>query len=140
MSAVIVDTNILVSCLVANNEYLRNHLFSEKMNEFYSPKFVVVELFKHKERIVRASRLDEDALLELLYALVNHIHFYDEELITLGAWAKAIRLCRDCDPKDTPYVALTLHLNAQLWTRDKELIVGLQAKGFNNFYHPISRE
>ena len=34
---------------------------------------------------------------------------------------EACRLTKDVDPKDAPYVALTLHLGAKLWTDDAEL-------------------
>ena len=41
-------------------------------------------------------------------------------------------LCRDIDPKDTDYVALSLELNHPLLTRDKPLADGLRAKGYTN--------
>lgn len=34
------------------------------------------------------------------------------------------------------FVALTLHLDGQLWTSDDELKAGLRAKGFDRFYEP----
>ena len=40
------------------------------------------------------------------------------------------------DLKDTPFVALALHLDAHLWTDDKELKTGLRAKGFDRFFEP----
>jgi len=45
-------------------------------------------------------------------------------------------LCHGVDLKDTPYIALTLHLNALLWTEDEELKTGLRAKRFDRFYEP----
>jgi predicted nucleic acid-binding protein len=38
--------------------------------------------------------------------------------------------------KDTPYVALTLHLDGRLWTEDEELKNALLAKGFDRFLVP----
>lgn len=49
---------------------------------------------------------------------------------------EAHRLCHGVDLKDTPYVALTLHFDALLWTEDEELKTGLRAKGFDRFYEP----
>lgn len=40
------------------------------------------------------------------------------------------------DEKDTPYVALTLHLDGRLWTDDVELKRGLMAKNFDRFFEP----
>jgi len=133
---VVIDANILISMLVAKHDRLRRHFSLETAPHFYSPKFIAVELFKHKERIAAASALEEDPLLELLHGILSRLHLYDEALIELGNWVEAIRLCHDCDLKDTPYVALALQLmNADIWTRDNELMHGLQAKGFHRFYH-----
>ena len=38
----------------------------------------------------------------------------------------------DIDPDDIVFVALSLSLNAYLWTGDKALYDGLKAKGFKN--------
>jgi predicted nucleic acid-binding protein len=40
------------------------------------------------------------------------------------------------DPKDTPYMALTLHLAGRFWTEDQELQAGLRAQGFDHFFEP----
>jgi len=60
----------------------------------------------------------------------------DEGAIPLGDWIQARRLCSDVDEKDTPFIALTIHLNARLWTEDAELKRGLRAKGFDHFFEP----
>jgi predicted nucleic acid-binding protein len=49
---------------------------------------------------------------------------------------EARRLCRDIDPKDAPFIAMTLHLDGRLWTEDDELKVGLRARGFERFFEP----
>jgi predicted nucleic acid-binding protein len=40
------------------------------------------------------------------------------------------------DEQDTPYIALTLHLDGHLWTEDARLKHALRAKGFDSFYEP----
>lgn len=102
----------------------------------HAPRFLFVELFKHKERLLRASRLPEADLLDALHALVARVGFTDEALIPLGTWMEAFRLCAPTDEKDTPYVALALHLDAELWTEDAELKAGLRARGFDRFFEP----
>jgi predicted nucleic acid-binding protein len=103
---------------------------------FCCPRFIFSELFKHKERIVAATDLSEEELLDALNALFARIRFIDESAIPLGVWLEARRLCSGVDEKDTPFIALTIHLNAQLWTEDDELKKGLRAKGFGLFFKP----
>lgn len=80
------------------------------------------------------TRLGEEELLEALHSLVSSLHFVDEGAIPMGTWMEARRLCVPTDEKDTPYVALSLHLEALLWTEDIELERGLAAAGFDRFF------
>jgi predicted nucleic acid-binding protein len=133
---VIVDTNILFSALVGRHSRLREMLLMESSVSFCCPRFVFSELFKHKERILAATDLAEDELLDALNSLFAHIQFVDESAIRLGDWLEARRLCSGIDEKDTPFIALTIHLNARLWTEDSELKTGLRTKGFDLFFEP----
>jgi len=81
-----------------------------------------------------ATELSEDELLEALNSLFAHIQFLDESAIPIGDWFEARRLCLGTDEKDTPFVALAIHLNAPLWTEDRELKEGLRTKGFSSFF------
>ncbi len=92
---------------------LRDRLSPAATLQFYSPRFLFVELFKHKHRLTLATRLNEDELLEALHTLVSRLDFVNEANIPIGTWMEAHRLCRDVDEKDTPYIALTLHLDGQ---------------------------
>lgn len=131
---VVVDTNILFAALVGRHSRLREILLTESGVSFCCPRFVFTELFKHKERILVATKLSEDELLEVLNSLFAHIQFLDEFAIPIGDWLEARRLCRAIDEKDTPFVALAIYLNAPLWTEDQELKAGLRANGFNSFF------
>ncbi len=94
---------------------------------------MIVELFKHSARIQKATKLSKDEILELLSTIINQIKFYDEDLISIGSWTEAYRLCREIDLKDTPYIALALELNVKIWTKDEVLKKGLKKKGFDKF-------
>ena len=136
MRPIIVDANIAFSTLVRNQGDLRARFDSPQDARFIAPRFVIVEIFKYKEQILRKSGLTEEELLTALYALVSCLEFVDEKTIPIGTWLEARRLCAPTDPKDTPYVALALHHDAELWTRDDELKEGLRARGFSKFYEP----
>ena len=83
----------------------------------------------------RLGLADED-LVEFLHVLLTRIKFVDEDAIPMGTWLEARRLCREIDEKDTPFVALALHLDAWLWTEDEVLKEGLRARGFDRFHIP----
>ena len=134
---VVVDANRIFSELISANQRLRQVFASGPDIEFYCPRYVVVELFKHKERIVAATALEEPALLALLHTLLHRIRFFDEDAISIGSWTEAWRLCRDVDENDVAYLALTLELDGDLWTGDRELETGLRKKGFTRFFKPL---
>lgn len=133
---VIVDTNILFAALISSRSRIREILFTQDNLHFSCPRFLFVELFKHKERILKATELSEDDLLDALNALLARVHFVDEATVSVGTWLEARRLCSGVDEKDTPFVALTIHQHGRLWTDDEELKSGLRAKGFNLFFEP----
>ena len=136
MTRVIVDANIAFRALARSRGDLRARLNPATDLRFIAPRFIFVELFKHKDRIVRASGTPEDAVLESLHTLVASLEFFDEAAIPVGTWLEARRLCAPTDPKDTPYVALALHLDAELWSHDEELKTGLRSRGFTRFLGP----
>lgn len=100
----------------------------------HAPQFLFVELFKHKERMLRASGLSAGDLVDAVETLVSRIELHSEASLPLGTWMEAYRLCRPVDEKATSYVALTLHLEAELWTDDSQLKTGLRARGFDRFF------
>lgn len=130
---IVVDANVAFRSLVGWRGDLRRILLGQSAATFFAPKYLLVELFKHKDRLQRACGLPEEKLLEHLNTLVSCIRFVDEASVPVGTWLEAHRLCKDIDPKDTPYVALALHLDASLWTQDIELKTRLSALGFTNF-------
>jgi predicted nucleic acid-binding protein len=132
----VVDTNVFFSLLLTRDTALRRRFLTDHSRTLYCPRFFLVELFKHKERIVQATALSEEELLECLHELLARIHFVEEGSIPIGTWLEARRLCRDVDLKDSAFIALVLHLDCRLWTGDAELKSGLRAKGFTGFFEP----
>jgi len=81
---VIVDANIAFKCLHAGRGDLRARIGPGQHPHFFSPRFLFVELFKHKERLASAAKLPETELLEALYALVSRLEFINETHIPVG--------------------------------------------------------
>ena len=132
---VIVDANIAFKCLHSGRGDLRERMGPAERRMF-SPRFLFVELFKHKQRLEAASGLAESDLLDALYTLLSQLEFINETDIPIGTWIEAYRLCKDIDEKDTAYVALTLHLDGRFWTEDSQLSAALKARGFDRFFEP----
>jgi predicted nucleic acid-binding protein len=131
---VVVDTNILFSALLRPGNSFIATLTSER--RFYVSESVLAEIFRHKEKIVSATRLDQDALARAYHAILMIVELYREGLIPTACWEQAAELCRGVDPNDAAPVALTLALDGVLWTGDKALKAGLMAKGFDRFFTP----
>ena len=133
---VVVDVNVAFSALAAGCGNLAVRLLSPSETIFHAPRFLFVELFKHRNRVLAATRLPEENVLEALNELLESLQLVEAASIPIGVWMQARRLCDGVDLKDTPFVALTLHLEAHLWTDDEELKTGLRAKGFDRFFEP----
>ena len=132
---VVVDSNIIFSALLKSpNRYCDTICLSG--DEFYTPKFMFVEIFKYKERIVRQSKMPEEEVLEMLYRLILNLRFFDETLISTRNFLRAFQLVKDTDRNDLIFVALTFEIGGKLWTSDLELKNGLRAGGFDGFYEP----
>jgi len=136
-SPVVVDTNVIFSALLrADSPFAR--ILGNADRTFFVCESILVELFHHKERIQRFSRLGEDEVLVVLHQLLRRVHIYREDAFPARHVATARELCRDVDLADAPVVALALTLDAWLWTGDRALRRGLEQRGFTSFFDPRS--
>jgi len=136
LARVVVDTNVIFSALVSGKESAFSEILLQSKNDFYACETTLVEIFKHKEKILKFSRFSDDDLVRFYYIILNRLNLYKETLIAPEHRKAAYNLCHDIDETDTPHVALTLELDAVLWTGDKRLKEGLEEKGFKDFFVP----
>lgn len=132
-NAVVVDTNLIFSALIPKSSKIRDVLF-ETNRVFYSPNFLISEIYKHKYKLISSSKLTETEFHQFFSGIIERINFVPLEIISVESKQKAYHLCKDVDINDTPFVALAIELNAPLWTGDKRLRNGLILKGFQNFF------
>lgn len=129
---IVVDTNIVFSAILNSSGNLGKILIhSKKYFQLYSCHYLKEEIFEHKNKLLKLTKLTERELLELIDLTTRNIEFLIETAIPEKTILKAYELVKDVDENDTIFVALTKHLKgSKLWTGDKKLITGLQKKEF----------
>jgi predicted nucleic acid-binding protein len=131
---VIIDTNLIFAFLHRNQAKSARFFFSEQGINFLTPNFFVYETFLHHDILLEKSKGTKEATHSLFEKVVERLCFVNETTISVKNFVDAYYLCRDVDDKDTPFIALSLELNAPLWTRDTILKEHLISKDFTNFF------
>ena len=133
LTKIIVDTNIVFSAMLNSSGKIGKILLHSKAHfQFYSCDFLKIELLKHRAKLLKLTKLSIMELSELEHLVTANIAFINESLIPAKFLLDAEDLLHDIDLHDTPFVALSKHMKAKLWTGDMELYNGLSAKGENN--------
>ncbi|MBO9684417.1 MAG: hypothetical protein J7502_17410 [Flavisolibacter sp.] len=136
MRKIIVDTNIIFSCLLNSQGTIGDLIFnSENLFAFYSNQYMRYEIRKHWQKLLKISTLTDTQLQTAYETMLTKLTFVNEELIPPKDWEKAEALVSDIDIDDTDFVALTRYLKGSLWTGDKALYDGLKAKRFRTVYN-----
>lgn len=130
---IVIDTNIMFSILIVKNSKHEAILFGS-VDSFYTPNFAFVELYEKKEKILKYTKRSPEEFRKIFERIINIVEFVRGVEISQEDKTQAYQLCQGIDEKDTPFVALAMHLHAPLWTGDKTLKKGLRAKGFQNFF------
>ena len=127
---IVVDTNIVFSTFLNPHSTIGELLMNVKDDiNFYAPELLKSELQRYETKIATYSRLSQQALQEIESTVFTIINFIPEERISEKSWIKAYELTANIDEDDTPFVALTIELNAMLWSGDKILMKGLINRG-----------
>ncbi|WP_310991787.1 PIN domain-containing protein [Aequorivita marina] len=129
---IVVDTNIIFSAILSPEGTISDLLLNSfETFDFYAPTFVLDELKTHQNKILQISGLSEDDLDFLKRILLKKVTLINVEAFQNKSWQKALELTSNVDEFDTPFIALCIELEAQLWTGDKKLIKGLGLKGID---------
>ena len=123
---IVVDTNIIFSALLNSEGKIGHLLFNARdIFQFYSVDFLKEEISNHRSKLMKISGFTEEQLIERADLVFKQIRFIDEYLIPSQQFLMAEQLASNVDIDDTPHIALSLHLQAKLWTGDKKLRSGL---------------
>jgi predicted nucleic acid-binding protein len=127
----VVDTNILISCLL-KPEGRVGELFFHPLHrpDLFAPERMLSELVAHRPKVLKLAGLPAERIGALEELLVSRITIVSNSAVASPTWERAYDLVKDIDEDDDQFVALALHLNCPLWTGDGKLLRGLRRKGF----------
>lgn len=111
----VLDSNIIFSALIKKST-TRNIILSDVF-ELHAPEYIFSEITKHKELLLRKSRMNEEELDALLLLLQKHIRLVPKEKYNENM-ALAEDILKDIDVTDSPFLALALALNCKIWSND----------------------
>ena len=130
---IVVDTNIIFSGVLNPDGRISDLLLNSAQSfDFFAPTFILKELSKHHEKLIKFSRLEVDELEFIQRIILKKIDLIDIENVSSKTWQESLNLVSEVDEFDAPFIALSLQLKCPLWTGDKRLIRGLNKKGFNS--------
>ena len=81
-NAVVVDTNLIFSALIPKASHIREILFESNLL-FYSPNFLVVEIYKHKDKLLKSSKLTEPEFYLYFNGIIERITLIPSAFIRL---------------------------------------------------------
>jgi len=127
---VVVDTNILFSACLTPQGRTFEILFHARA-ELISSHLAIEEITRHKQKLLRLSKLPADDLETLIALVIKQVTFIDEAIVEETYWKQADELTRGVDGDDVAFVALALQTGGILWTGDKKLAQHLKNLHFD---------
>jgi len=111
----VLDSNYIFSALIRKST-TRNIILSDVF-DLHAPEYIFTEITKHKELLLRKSKMTDGDFNALLLLLQKHVHFvskvnYNEKM------AVAEDILREIDITDSPFLALAMALNCSIWSND----------------------
>jgi predicted nucleic acid-binding protein len=109
-------------------------LFSNlKPTSIYSTHHLLAEIETHSEKLRQIADYTKEQYDMAFARIIKRIKIIDVRLIPIVTLKRALNLAIDVDIDDTEFIALTDHIKGKLWSGDKTLISGMQAKGWDEF-------
>lgn len=130
---VITDSNIIYSALITPDGVVSDILKAKSSIQFYTSEFLFEEVNNHIDKIISLSTLGKKEVKQKIKELKENIKIIDIDKIPKSLMLKAYDITEGVDFYDTPFVAMHLYKGHKIWTSDKELIKGVEAKGYKMF-------
>lgn len=132
MIKIIVDSNILFSTILNIQSRIGQILVNGNEHyDFYTPKYARTEILEHQDKLKKIANLNNEEFLEVYELILKNVTILNHSILPKKDFEKGFKYCQGIDVDDTFFVAFSEYLESKLWTGDKKLIKGLEAKGFN---------
>jgi len=115
----VLDANVLIAALLRDSTTRK--LIAMGGIDLHAPAYLFEETQEHFGELLDRSGISASALAEVFRILRGYITEHPVEVYE-GHLERAMEILGDSDPRDAPYVALALAIEADaLWTEDRGL-------------------
>ncbi len=128
---VITDSNLIFSALITPNGTVAKILNDKNKIQIFVPNFIFEEINNHFDKILLISAYSKLELIEEIKNIKDRIKIIETSSIPQKYIVEATEIVKDIDENDMFFVALNLYKKHKIWTSDKVLIAGLEAKGYH---------
>ena len=116
---IVIDANVLFSALIKDSTTRR--IILEHDGFFLFPSYIFIEMEKHKDELLKKSRMSEEDFGKLLRMILKRVVIIPNEVL-IPHKREAYKIVKDIDPDDTLFFACALaHSNSIIWSDDKKL-------------------
>ncbi len=127
----VIDSNIVFSAILNPESPIGQIILNgSKYFNFISIDQLKNEIDKHEDKILKISGLSKLDYNRIYGLIKSKIKFVNQLLLNSDNYQKADKLTNDIDPDDLLFIGLSFQFRCKLWSGDKQLINGLQEKGF----------
>ena len=127
----IVDSNIVFSAILNPGSRIARILLSQhKYFNLYSCHYLHEEIKHHYDKLSKLAGKSVDWVIDTEKHVTKHISFINESIIPEGDFKTEEKLVKEVYFDDVVFVALSIHLNAKLWTGDKRITACLLRQNF----------
>lgn len=116
---IIIDSNVLFSALIKDS--ITRRIILEYTGFFLFPSFIFEEMEKHKEELLKKSKMNTKDFDMLLSILLQKVMIVPTEVLYKHR-KESYEIIKDIDPDDTLFIACALtYPDSLIWSDDKKL-------------------